>query len=239
MTDSKVGQKEYQRLEYEREHGYLKPVDSRYVTHLVTTLLDVGRIEKNTPVLEVGCGMGRFTFKLLKLGFPVVGLDMSRSMLERLKDYLEPGESFEPVCADVDHIGKEYPEKYRQIIGFFILHHVPDLETTFRSVFRSLRPGGKIAFLEPNPWNPLYYLRFLFWRDQTWEGEKGYLNMTRRKMYGAMEHAGFVKIKRERLGFFPPFVTNTAWGYFLEKRLEKIRWLNGVLPFQIFTAEKY
>ena len=98
--------------------------------------------------------------------------------------------------------------------------------------------GGKIVFLEPNPWNPLYYLRFLFWRDQTWEGEKGYLNMTRRKMFGAMKSAGFKKIQRVRFGFFPPFITSTAWGYFLETRIEKFRPINGVLPFQLFIAEK-
>lgn len=231
-------QKLRQKQEYEREHLYLKPVDTNYVTHLVTTLTETAGISKKIPLLEVGCGMGRFTFKLLKSGYRVSGLDMSEDMLKRLESYLEPGQNFKPVCADVDDIGKLFPEKYSQVIGFFILHHVADLTVTFKSLYGALERGGKIAFLEPNPWNPLYYLRFLFWHDQTWEGEKGYLNMTKRKMFGAMQAVGFKNIRRIRFGFFPPFVTNTGVGYFLEKKIEKFRFLNGVLPFQIFIAEK-
>ena len=57
-----------------------------------------------------------------------------------------------------------------------------------------VKPGGRIVFLEPNPFNLLYYLQILFTPRMTWSGERGIPNMRKSLVFEAMHTAG---------GFYP------------------------------------
>jgi len=103
---------------------------------------------------------------------------------------------------------------------------------------RFLKPGGRLVFLEPNPYNPLYYLQMLITPDITWQGDGGMVRMRRAMIRRAMEQAGLVSFTLRRFGFFPPFLTNRPWGSRLEKFLERVPVWRTLLPFQLFQGER-
>ena len=77
---------------------------------------------------------------------------------------------------------------------FFTLHHVHDIPACYRAMAQMVKPGGRIVFLEPNPFNLLYYLQILFTPRMTWSGERGIPNMRKSLVFEAMHTAG---------GFYP------------------------------------
>ncbi len=99
------------------------------------------------------------------------------------------------------------------------------------------KPGGRIVFLEPNPFNPLYYIQMLVVPGMSWSGDKGLLNMRRQTVFHAARAAGLVKPALGRFGFLPPFAVNRSWGPRVEERLERVPLWRSLLPFQLFRAE--
>jgi SAM-dependent methyltransferase len=105
-------------------------------------------------------------------------------------------------------------------------------------VARLLKPGGRVVFLEPNPYNPLYYVQIAMTPGMTWRGDRGILKMRRRVIFDALREAGFGHAELERFGFFPPFLADREMGARLEPPLERLSVLRGLLPFQLFRAER-
>lgn len=101
--------------------------------------------------LELGCGTGEFTERLVVSGCELVAVDLSEETAalarERVRERarvvvgnIETGEGLEGLTFDA-------------IVGVSVLHHV-DLDATFEHTFALLRPGGRFAFSEPNMANP-------------------------------------------------------------------------------------
>ena len=126
--------------------------------------------------------------------------------------------------------------RFDAVVGFFTLHHLHDLGASFRAMTRFLTPGGRIAFLEPNPFNPLYYVQMAITPGMTWEGDRGMLRMRRSVIFEAMASAGLERPAHRRFGFFPPFLANASRGRGVESTLERVRSLEPVLPFQLFRG---
>ena len=51
------------------------PVDSHYVNRHIEEFIQYSGVNKSDNILEVGCGMGKFTLPLIKRGFNLTGLD--------------------------------------------------------------------------------------------------------------------------------------------------------------------
>ena len=126
--------------------------------------------------------------------------------------------------------------EFDRAIGFFTLHHMHDLHVAFRGVASVLRPGARIAFCEPNPYNPLYYIQIIFTPKMTWRGDSGIIDMRQPVVFPALEAAGFRHLRCETFGFFPPFVANLRGAGSVEGLLERIAPLRPALPFKIFSA---
>ncbi len=230
---------QYQRAYFERaDHPTLKPTGSLYLRRHVDAMIRYAGLQPGERVLEVGCGMGRYTYILAEKGVRVEGLDLSPELLERMRAH-NPGD-YEIPLHGFDLL-ESPPELYGQfdaVIGFFVLHHVHDLEASFDMIAKLVRPGGRVAFLEPNPYNPLYYVQILVTKEMSWEGERGMLKMKREHLEPAMERAGLLPISLERFGYFPPFVTNRRWGARLETALEKVPMWQGAHPFLLFGGTR-
>ena len=127
---------------------------------------------------------------------------------------------------------------FDSVLGFFTLHHLHDLTTCFRAMVRLVRPGGQVAFLEPNPYNALYYAQMLITPGMTWQGDGGLVRMRRGVLFGAMREAGLERLEMTRFGFFPPFLANRPWGARLEAALERFPLWRPCLPFQIFKGQR-
>ncbi len=212
------------------------PSGSPYLRRHVDALVRFGEIDAGARVLEVGCGMGRYTLLLAERGLRVEGLELAPGLLDRLRAFADGRYDIPLHCADVVDHPRELDGQFDAVIGFFALHHFHDLELCCRSMTRLLRPGGRLVFLEPNPYNPLYYLQIASTPGMTWRGERGLLRMRRTVIFAAMRAAGLERCAMTRFGFFPPALANRGWGRRLEARLERVSLWRGALPFQIFCG---
>jgi SAM-dependent methyltransferase len=213
------------------------PRRSRYLDRHVDKVVEWGRLVPGEEILEVGCGMGRYTLLFLERGFNVSGIDLSEGLLERLRKFNADRYPLTLYCEDIGLAAGRIQRQFDAVIGLFTLHHMHDLDRTFQGVRSLLKPGGRIVFLEPNPWSPLYYVQILFTPKMKWFMERGMLRLKRKAVLELLGKAGFIRFTHDRFGFFPPFVVNAKIGPFLERRLEKISMAKPFLPFQIFKAE--
>lgn len=228
----------HNRLQLEYFGGRLKrtmvPRDTPYVRNHLRRTLEAARVGRADRLLEIGCGMGRYTIPLARQGWRLEGTDLSPHLLQMLREYA-PDLDLPLHACDVTE--PDFAGPFDAVLGFFVLHHLGDLEGTFRAVRALLKPGGRAVFLEPNPWNPLFYVQILLWPNIRWEAEKGLLQMRSAVLDPAMRRAGLMPLPVRRFGFLPPFLRNTGWGGPLEERLERIPLLQPFLPFQLFVAE--
>jgi len=134
------------------------PTESNYVMNHIEHFLDFAKLDRSHDILEVGCGMGKFTFPLLKKGFQITGLDLSPFLLQKLLEHNDNRYNVPLISSDILEISDKYDGRFDRVIGFFALHHFHHLETYFQAMARVLKPGGEIIFVEPNALNPLYYL---------------------------------------------------------------------------------
>jgi SAM-dependent methyltransferase len=157
-------------------------------------------------------------------------------LLEQFKTYSKA--SIPLHCADLSNPPSHLKNQFDVIIGFFVLHHLTDMEEIFQSLSTLLKPNGQILFVEPNPYNPLFYLQILFHPKMRWKNERYILSMRPSRLCAAMQGASMQNFKHHRFGFFPPFVSQFSWGAKLESTLEKFRPFRKILPFQVFYGEK-
>jgi SAM-dependent methyltransferase len=226
----------YQRSYFERPgdgNARLEPSESPYVRrHLERTLAAVA-LEPGLRTLEIGAGLGRFTSLLLARGIDVTASDLSPALLDALRSR-HPG--VETIACDAAEIARHARGGFDRVVGFFMLHHLANLEGVFAGLRKVVRPGGRIAFCEPNALCALYYLQIAFSRDMTWRGDGGVRHMRPSVVLRAMERAGFVATSCERYGFTPPALYNRAGGRRIDRALEAVPALEPFRAFQIFRA---
>ena len=211
--------------------------DTPYLRRHVARMMSAVGIGPGDKLLEVGCGLGRYTVLLAERGVAVEGLDLSPALLEKLA--ARPGAEEIPLHAhDLVDSPAEMHGTFDAVIGFFVLHHVHDLDACLATAAKLVKPGGRVAFLEPNPWNPLYYVQILTTPEMSWAPERGMLRMRPPEMFPVMRDAGLVDVRLERFGLFPPFVTNRRLGARIESALEGAPLGVPSRPFALFSGRR-
>ncbi len=216
----------------------MMPGDTPYIRRHWTEFLQQAGINKSDKILEVGCGMGKFTLPMIKKGYNVTGLDISPNLLELLQSYNTEQLPVALIEADILDISSEYDEQFDHVIGFFTLHHFLQLEDYIAAMSRLVKPTGSIVFLEPNAFNPLFYAQMVISPTMTWQGDKGIAKMTMKNFRKAASYAGLGKVSLHKYGFFPPFLVNTLVGRTIESIIEKIRIFHFFSAFQVVKMEK-
>ena len=128
-------------------------------------LLDELALRPGDRVVELGCGPGGFSRRILQRLGPagvLVGVDCSAGLLTQAGNLLAgvgPAR-FEPVLADIAPLGP-WLEGADVVVGRTMLHHVPMVEFVLGRLRAALRPGTRIGFLEPDFRSPLARLAHL------------------------------------------------------------------------------
>lgn len=131
------------------ETGQTATVDAPLMLDLVTEAAAATN-PAAAAVLDVGCGAGNYTLKLLtrRPGLDATLLDLSRPMLDRARQRVSAATSgrVETVQGDVRDV-ELGTARFDIVLAAMVLHHLRD-ETEWRSVFaglyRCLRPGGSL-----------------------------------------------------------------------------------------------
>jgi ubiquinone/menaquinone biosynthesis C-methylase UbiE len=108
--------------------------------------------------LEVGCGTGVFLEKVAPCGAEIRGIDLSQDLLARARARMSAFANVRLTCGNAEQM--PFPTgTFDAAYGSSVLHHL-NLERSLREILRVLKPGGRIAFAEPNIWNPQVAVMF-------------------------------------------------------------------------------
>jgi SAM-dependent methyltransferase len=193
-------------------------------------------------ILELGSSGGRFTLPLLERGCHVTGVDISSRSIAYLRRLVADHplrDNLTLIDDDAGTLGKVLPGAFDAVVGAHILHHLDDVEAALRTSRERLRRGGRAVFVEPNPWNPQWYVHVTIHPRRSWRVERGLLGMWPRRIRQAFRRAGFAGCRVSSFGCFPPFVLNAvpaarSW----EAALERITPLARTFTLNVFVAEK-
>ena len=233
---------QYQRAYYQRcERRTIELRDTPYVRRQLERVRAAADLRPGQEILEVGCGLGRHTLALSQEDYRLAACDLSPDLLARLRKVV-PDSQLEIICCDVAELPRHTARRFDRVVGFFTLHHFFDLLAAFRGIASVLQPGGRVAFCEPNGFNPLFYLQIAVVPGMTWKGDGGVRHMRPSVVHRAMREAGFTNLRAERFGFLPAFAADTKMGASLERGLERfavlppLRALHPLQAFQIFSG---
>ena len=131
------------------ETGQVAAVDSPLVLALITEVA-AAVAPQATSVLDIGCGAGNYTLKLLQRlpNLNVMLVDLSQPMLDRALERIRPATTgrVEAIQGDVRELDLGVGQ-YDIVLASAVLHHLRN-QAQYRAVFakihRALRPGGAI-----------------------------------------------------------------------------------------------
>ena len=129
--------------------------EASYLCRHLSLLLSAASLSKGQRVLEFGCATGWLTNSLADLGVHVEGIDISIQAIKlshALKDYrpTRPGATSNTSVYD----GRLIPfanQSFDRVVCFDAFHHVSNQKDALKEIFRVLKPGGRVAMLEPAP----------------------------------------------------------------------------------------
>lgn len=182
-----------------------------YFTFVLDRFLEAVDPRPGEQILELGASGGRFTVPLLDRGCRVTAVDISpRSIeyLERLTAGHPARQGLLLVEDDATALTRVTGREFDAVVGGHILHHVPDVRAVADRVLERLRAGGRAVFLEPNPWNPQWYVHLAMHPRRSWRVERGIMRVWPRRVCREFESAGFRECRVSTVGCFPPFVHN-------------------------------
>jgi trans-aconitate methyltransferase len=128
-------------------------------------LLDELALRPTDRVVELGCGAGSFSRRVLQrlgAGGVLIGVDYSEGLLTQARDALAgmgPAR-FETVSADIAALGS-WLDGADVVVARTVLHHIPMAEFMVGRLLARLGKGKRLGFLEPDFRTPLVHLAHL------------------------------------------------------------------------------
>lgn len=99
-------------------------------------------------VLDIGCGAGNYTLKMLEKvpDLNCTLIDLSMPMLQKARERVSAVTKGEVIILQQDILEAELPaQQYDIILAAAVLHHLrkdEDWEKVFKNIYQSLKPGG-------------------------------------------------------------------------------------------------
>lgn len=115
------------------------------IDRLQERTLDALQVRPGSSVLELGCGSGVLTEKIIRRGASVVGVDQSKGMLRRAGRRAP-----QATLIRADILKFKCAQKFDRVLIAFVLHHM-DAEarlSTLTLARTALKPGGLIGVLD-------------------------------------------------------------------------------------------
>lgn len=107
---------------------------------------------RESHILDLGCGTGYFTLPLLDTRHRVTGVDLSKEMLSVLKQKIPPAAKSRATLTviGVEEFLETDTASYDAVVMSALLHHLYDYESIVRNICGRLASGGcLLIFFEP------------------------------------------------------------------------------------------
>lgn len=112
--------------------------NARFVSDLGEPLLELLQLAPGEKVLDLGCGDGALTEKLIAAGGLVLGVDASAEQVEATRQ-----RGLEAEVYRVEEL--PFIEQFDAILSNAVLHWIKDQSTALAHIYRSLKPGGRFV----------------------------------------------------------------------------------------------
>lgn len=100
-------------------------------------------------LLDLGCGTGWTSCFFTRMGYEVVGQDISEQAIELAREFAAAEELDDLNFIAGDYESLDYENCFDNAVFFDSLHHSVDERQALESVYRALRPGGICVTREP------------------------------------------------------------------------------------------
>ncbi|MDP9007337.1 MAG: class I SAM-dependent methyltransferase [Pseudomonadota bacterium] len=113
------------------------------------------QVKAGTRILDVGCGVGRWSRLLAARGANVLGVDLSPTMIEQAQQRAASEGVADRCRFQVQDLSNlSVGEHFDLVLGVTVLQHILDpgaLRTAFAAMTDHLAPGGRMILLEAAP----------------------------------------------------------------------------------------
>jgi len=110
--------------------------NARFVSDLGQPVLDLLAPRSGERILDIGCGDGALTARLVEAGATVVGVDPA-------PDFVAAARARGIDARAHDAQALPFEQEFDAVFTNAVLHWVPDLDAALRGMHRALRPGGR------------------------------------------------------------------------------------------------
>jgi len=124
-------------------------------------------LNKNTRLLDFGCGPGTFLAAAAPLCAEVTGVDISRNFIEACRKTIHDLNVPNARAVHIEPGRLPFDDgEFDAVLMVDVIHHLEHITETLTEVFRAVKPGGQVIIFEPNKLNPLITLVHLFDRNE-------------------------------------------------------------------------
>lgn len=143
-------------------------------------------LDRSRRVLDIGGGPGFYADRLRQAGKEMVVCDLAKHFVMK-GSVLFPRQSY--VMADATRL--PFREAgFDGILCFRSMIYVKDLPAALKGMFKALKPGGQLCFIDRNRWSPLHYWKYRRGEYNATIGEFP-LYFTLPRLEAMLEEAGF------------------------------------------------
>ena len=112
--------------------------NARFVSDLGQVVLDLLAPTVGEQLLDLGCGDGALTARLVEAGTSVVGVDLSPSLLAAARS-----RGIDARLMDAERL--TFDNEFDAVFSNAVPHWMPRIDAVLDGVFRALRPGGRFV----------------------------------------------------------------------------------------------
>jgi SAM-dependent methyltransferase len=112
--------------------------NARFVSDLGQPVLELLAPQAGERILDVGCGDGALTQKLVHAGAIVVGVDPA-------PDFVAAAAGRGLDARPLDAQALPFDAEFDAVFSNAVLHWIPDLDAALRGMHRALKPGGRFV----------------------------------------------------------------------------------------------
>ena len=236
------------RLNHEIEHGkkivedaefywgWGTPAGKERLRRRAEMLIEFGRIGPGKQVLELGCGKGLYTEKLVPGGSTLTAIDISWDLLKAAAD-----QSRSPHYLVGDGHLLPFPDNtFDSVVGVSVLHHL-EVPVVLSEAARVLQPGGHFVFSEPNMLNPQIAIqKNVPWIKRLLGDSPDETAFRKGPLRDLLRSSGLEVLEITPFDFLHPWVPKPLIGM-VDKTgqlIEKIPWLREIAGSLLIVARK-